>query len=602
MSGVPPRRTGRSTRFVNQNAGQQSKRSAPAPYSKDKTTTAKTTSKSTKATSTAALVPAPVTAATLLDRKRKALGDNTNAEKKKKISDKSAGKEKDKPKVHSKDDAGNTSGASTSMRLVVELPARKKRTTAKTQNKPEVIEVAPTKPPKPPVVNITSPVPQDIPQVVHEIPPERVTRSKLQARPKPPPEPLLNSSPDVALAKTVPTKSSKVDKTRRSKVRPSPKDNNNEHPAKRRRANDQIAVPVEPPAVVEATHAVPLNEADNPFEIGLRTAMTEQVGVGTVQRWDDLDAEDENDPLMVAEYVIEIFEYMKELEVRNMPSSTYMNSQQELDWNMRGILMDWLIQVHARFKMLPETLFLATNIIDRFLSLRIVSLIKLQLVGITALFIASKYEEIMAPSVAHFLQISDSEYTEQEILQAEKYLLRTLGWELSYPNPMSWLRRASKADSYDVQTRTLAKFFIEISVVEHRLIKYTPSMLAAAALWLSRLMMEKDEWDANLEHYSGYPERKIIPCANVMLNYIIQPKIIHESIWKKYSGKRFHKCAVYARKWAEQRWPPDSEAGEGKSDEEPAEVEVDLVTALPVLREQARAKVSTHDVVEEVPL
>ncbi|KAG9119152.1 G2/mitotic-specific cyclin [Ceratobasidium sp. 392] len=594
MSGVPPRRTARSTRVVNQNAGQQSKRTAPVHSSKDKTSTAKATSKSTKSTTTTALAPVPATTNAPLDRKRKALNDNTNAEKKKKkVADNSLGKEKEKPKVHPKGNTADTSG-STSMRLVVELPMRKKRTTAKPQNPPAATETATTKPLKP--VRVASPVLQDVP-LVHEIPPERVARSKPGPRSKPPVEPLLNSSPDVALAKALPAKSPEVEKARRPKTKASPKTAEDEPPAKRRRANDQIAVPAEPPTVVEASRAVPLNEANNPFEVGLRAAAAEQAGAGTTQLWDDLDAEDENDPAMVAEYVAEILEYMKELEIRNMPSSTYMNSQQELDWNMRGILMDWLIQVHARFKMLPETLFLATNIIDRFLSLRIVSLIKLQLVGITALFIASKYEEIMAPSVTHFLQISDSEYTEQEILQAEKYVLRTLGWELSYPSPMTWLRRASKADSYDLQTRTLAKFFIEISIVEHRLIKYTPSMLAAAALWLSRLMMEKGEWDANLEHYSGYPERKLIPCANVMLNYIIQPKMVHESIWKKYSARRFHKCAVYARKWAEQRWPPDSDAGEGKSDEEPAEVEVDLVTALPVLREQARAKLA-QDAVE----
>ncbi|KAG9077552.1 G2/mitotic-specific cyclin [Ceratobasidium sp. UAMH 11750] len=595
MSGVPPRRTARSTRVVNQNAGQQSTRSALS--GKDKTSEAKPIYKSTRSTSAA--VPASTTTAPA-DHKRKALGDNTNAEKKKKVVGQSLGKEKEKPKVHPKGGAANTSGtgASTSMRLVVELPTRKRRTAIKPQNKTEITEPTTAKPPKPPVVSVPSPVPQNVPQV-HEISPERVTRSKLRSRSKPPSEALPKPAPAVVQAKIAPAKSPKVKKTRRSKHKLESKPTEDEPPAKRRRPNDQIAPPAGPPAVVEVSRAVPLNEADNPFEVGLRTGATEPIGVGTTQRWDDLDAEDENDPLMVAEYVVEIFEYMKELEIRTMPSSTYMNSQHELGWHMRGILMDWLIQVHARFKLLPETLFLATNIIDRFLSLRIVSLIKLQLVGITALFIASKYEEIMAPSVTHFLQVSDSEYTEQEILQAEKYVLRTLGWDLSYPNPMSWLRRASKADSYDVQTRTLAKFFIEISVVEHRLLKYAPSMLAAAALWLSRLMMEKDEWDANLEHYSGYPERKLIPCANVMLNYIIQPKMVHESIWKKYSGRRYHKCAVYARKWAEQRWPPDSDPAEGKNDEEPTEVEVDLITALPVLREQARAKLSAMEIVEE---
>ncbi|QRV94799.1 Cyclin, N-terminal domain [Ceratobasidium sp. AG-Ba] len=584
MSGAnKPRRTARSTRVVNQNAEQTTRRNAASMSAKDKpaagTATTKPT-KSTKASSNTTSAPAAPTNA--LNRKRKALGDNTNAEKKKKVVDKSG---KEKPVVRSKEHAADTPGttASTSMRMVVELPTRKRPKTTNSQVKVDVVETVTTKPPKPPVDISASPDPPNGMSTV-EISPERVTRSKSA-------KPAVDPSPKRVPTKSKPTKSPRT-RASRPKAQPESKPvEEDARPAKRRRSNDQIAIPAQRPEVIEVSNVVPLQEPDNPFEVGLKIAGAEAAAAMIPRPWDDLDAEDENDPLMVAEYVTEIFEYMKELEIRNMPSSVYMNSQQELDWNMRGILMDWLIQVHARFKLLPETLFLATNIIDRFLSLRIVSLIKLQLVGITALFIASKYEEIMAPSVTHFLQVSDSEYTEKEILQAEKYVLRTLNWELSYPNPMSWLRRASKADSYDVQTRTLAKFLIEISVVEHRLLKYTPSMLAAAALWLSRLMMEKDEWDANLQHYSGYTERRLIPCANVMLNYIIQPKPTHDSIWKKYSGKKYHKCAVYARKWAEQRWPPDSS---DEVEEEAAEVEVDLVTALPVLREQIRSKAAAE--------
>lgn len=80
-----------------------------------------------------------------------------------------------------------------------------------------------------------------------------------------------------------------------------------------------------------------------------------------------------------------------------MPNPNYMESQKELAWKMRGILTDWLIQVHVRFRLLPETLFLCVNIIDRFLSARVVSLAKLQLVGVTCMFIAAKFEEIRSP-------------------------------------------------------------------------------------------------------------------------------------------------------------------------------------------------------------
>jgi Cyclin, N-terminal domain/Cyclin, C-terminal domain len=171
-----------------------------------------------------------------------------------------------------------------------------------------------------------------------------------------------------------------------------------------------------------------------------------------------------------------------------------MDSQKDLAWKMRGILTDWLIQVHTRFRLLPETLYLAVNIIDRFLSARVVSLAKLQLVGITCMFLAAKVEEIVAPSAMNFLYCADSSYTEAEILQAEKYILKTLEWNMNYPNPIHFLRRVSKADEYNVQARTVAKYFLEIECVEWRLIAAPPSLLAAASMWLARFVLGKEDW------------------------------------------------------------------------------------------------------------
>src|SRR4051794_22875269 len=99
-----------------------------------------------------------------------------------------------------------------------------------------------------------------------------------------------------------------------------------------------------------------------------------------------------------------------------MPNPDYMVDQKDLQWKMRGILVDWLIEVHHKFRLLPETLFLAINVVDRFLSLRVVSLQKLQLVGLTSLFVASKYEEVMAPSIQNFIYMADGGYTDEEIL------------------------------------------------------------------------------------------------------------------------------------------------------------------------------------------
>ncbi|KAJ7787177.1 cyclin-like protein [Mycena olivaceomarginata] len=261
--------------------------------------------------------------------------------------------------------------------------------------------------------------------------------------------------------------------------------------------------------------------------------------------WDDLDADDADDPVMVSEYVVDIFKYLKQIELTTMPSPNYMASQTELAWKMRGVLNDWLIQLHVRFRLLPETLFLCVNIIDRFLSARVVSLAKLQLVGVTCMFIAAKFEE--------FQIVADSSYTEAEILQAERYVLKTLDWNMSYPSPVHYLRRISKADDYNLKARTLGKYLIEIACLEWRLIAAPPSLLAAAAIWLARIALGEENWTPNLAHYSSYPESALLPTANLMLNYILKPTR-HESFHLKYSGKKFSKASVYMRQWALERW------------------------------------------------
>jgi G2/mitotic-specific cyclin 1/2 len=106
------------------------------------------------------------------------------------------------------------------------------------------------------------------------------------------------------------------------------------------------------------------------------------------------------------------------------------------------------LQVHTRFHLLPETLFLSTHLIDRFLSLRAVAPGKLQLIGMACLLLSSKYEETVSPAIANFTQISDGAFSNAEMQQAEQHVLRTLGWDLSYPSPMHWLRRVSKAEGY----------------------------------------------------------------------------------------------------------------------------------------------------------
>jgi G2/mitotic-specific cyclin 1/2 len=254
----------------------------------------------------------------------------------------------------------------------------------------------------------------------------------------------------------------------------------------------------------------------------------------------NLDDDDLDDPLMVAEYANEIFEYLRDLECSSIPNPNYMDHQDELEWKTRGILVDWLIEVHTRFHLLPETLFLAINIIDRFLSEKVVELDRLQLVGITAMFIASKYEEVLSPHVENFKRIADDGFSEAEILSAERFVLSTLNYDLSYPNPMNFLRRVSKADNYDIQSRTVGKYLMEISLLDQRFMEFRPSHVAAAAMYLARLILDRGEWDATLAYYSGYTEEELEPVVHLMVDYLARP-VIHDAFFKKYASKKFLK-------------------------------------------------------------
>ncbi|KAJ4305751.1 B-type cyclin [Kalmusia sp. IMI 367209] len=246
------------------------------------------------------------------------------------------------------------------------------------------------------------------------------------------------------------------------------------------------------------------------------------------------DIEDEQwDTSMVAEYGDEIFEYMHSLEERMKPNPSYMDQQAEIQWSMRSVLMDWLVQVHNRFTLLPETLFLSVNYVDRFLSAKVVSLGKLQLVGATALFLAAKYEEINCPSVQEIVYMVDGAYTGDEVLKAERFMLSMLQFELGWPGPMSFLRRVSKADDYDVETRTLAKYFLEITIMDERFVGCTPSFLAAGAHCLARLMLKKGDWLRQL--------------VTVMLECCDNPQKHHAAVYEKYTDKRYKRASLFVQ-------------------------------------------------------
>jgi cyclin B len=264
----------------------------------------------------------------------------------------------------------------------------------------------------------------------------------------------------------------------------------------------------------------------------------------SIIQYEDIDQNDFDDPQAVAEYVNDIYEYLMEKE-KDSVDPAYINNQVDVNEKMRAILVDWLVEVHRMFKLLPETLFLSVSLIDRYLSVTQISREKLQLVGVTAMLIASKYEEIYAPECNDFVYISDGAYTKQQILKMEQTLLNTLNFNITHPSSLHFLRRYSKAAGSDYTLHTLCKYLIELMLIDVKLLKYPPSLIAAGSVYLGRAMTQRIPlWTPTLEHYSTYAESQVRGCALEMNDLLKKSqKSSLKAIRKKYSMPKFGQVA-----------------------------------------------------------
>ena len=133
-------------------------------------------------------------------------------------------------------------------------------------------------------------------------------------------------------------------------------------------------------------------------------------------------------------------------------NKNYMVEQTDISEQMRLILVDWLVSVHRRFKLLQETLFLCIYIVDKYLSMTHISRERLQLVGVSALFIAAKYEEIYPPDLAAFANTTARAYTNSDILTMEGSIINALNFQITVPSPfrfVQWYARLANLSKKD---------------------------------------------------------------------------------------------------------------------------------------------------------
>ncbi|KAL3366998.1 hypothetical protein AABB24_011616 [Solanum stoloniferum] len=235
----------------------------------------------------------------------------------------------------------------------------------------------------------------------------------------------------------------------------------------------------------------------------------------------DIDAADADNHLAGVEYVEDIYKFYKLTEDENRPCD-YMDSQPEINDRVRAILVDWLIEAHKRFELRPESLYLTVNIMDRFLSEETVPRRELQLLCISSMLIACKYEEIWAPEVNEFLTITDNAYVRDQILLMEKVILGKLEWYLTVPTPYVFLVRYIKAAvPSDQEMENMTFFLAELGLMNYTtVISYCPSKFAASAVYAARSTLNKSpRWTDTLKHHTGYSEDQLRECAKQLVSF-----------------------------------------------------------------------------------
>ncbi|KAF7099001.1 hypothetical protein CFC21_100691 [Triticum aestivum] len=232
----------------------------------------------------------------------------------------------------------------------------------------------------------------------------------------------------------------------------------------------------------------------------------------------DIDSCDVGNSLAVVEYVDEIYSFYRRTEELSCVSPTYMAHQSDINEKMRGILIDWLIEVHYKLELLGETLFLTVNIIDRYLARENVARKKLQLVGVTAMLLACKYEEVSVPVVEDLILICDRAYSREDILGMERMIVDRLEFNMSVPTPYCFMRRFLKAAGSDKKLELLSFFLIELSLVDYKMLKFQPSMLAAAAIFTAQCTLNGCmSWNKCCELHTKYSEEQLMDCSTMMV-------------------------------------------------------------------------------------
>jgi len=233
------------------------------------------------------------------------------------------------------------------------------------------------------------------------------------------------------------------------------------------------------------------------------------------------------DPALCLNHVDHIYRdlYEKEQAYRPQP---YMLRQRDISSAFRGILINWLCSIHDRESLLPRVFWLTVNLLDRYLEAESVERKILQLVGMTALFIACKFEDSTIIEVHDCVFLMQNQYTDQEVLDMELKMLQKLDFVVHVPTGYHFLQRYLSAIKASETLQHVASYYAERNLQEYDMLKVASHQFAAAAVYAALVQKAQHGeaahniivWPHILQEESGLREADIIGTARTLVVHL----------------------------------------------------------------------------------
>ena len=252
---------------------------------------------------------------------------------------------------------------------------------------------------------------------------------------------------------------------------------------------------------------------------------------------------DEQDFLKFSgEYANEIYVNLlnEEKNLNIKPMYGYMKKQPQINEKMRAILIDWIIDLHFKFNLKSQSLYISIIIIDTFLSKRVIARNEFQLLGLTALIIACKTEEVQCPQMKDLIDLTDGACNKESLIKMESDILVLLNYNVCVPTPVDFYGILAKGFKFNSLQTNLGKYFMEYSLYDYNMVKYSPSVIAAACCYFVMKFFGRDDYKKLYSSFFVNDEfpQKVIKNATRDLCFLVQ-NLKNSEIFKVFKRKIF---------------------------------------------------------------